>query len=69
LPPEQPAPRAGEPPQRVERVFDLEARQAGDGRRATPHHGAGRALRPRLREEVVRVEALALQGHEQLAAG
>src|SRR6266566_2492466 len=48
-----------------QRVSDLEIRQSLDRRRAAPHDGRGGALRFRLRQEVVCVEVLALQGNKE----
>ena len=57
---------SAEPPKRV---VDLEEREARDGRRAFPDHGGSRTLRPRLGEEVVRVEPVALEGDEERPGG
>src|SRR6266566_5538190 len=51
--------------QRDQRVIDLEVWKPVDRRRAAPHDGRGGTLRLRLRQEVVCVEVLALQGHKQ----
>ena len=57
--------RPGQRAQRSERVLHREERQAVHGRRAPPHDRCGGAFGFGLGEEVVGVEALALEGDEQ----
>src|SRR2546422_1849865 len=59
--------RPGEQPERRERIHHLEHRQPVHAGRAVTHHRGSRALRPRVGEEVVGVEPLALEREEKAA--
>ena len=60
------AAQPGEPAERREGVVHLEPVEPGPARRAQPRDHAAHAGEPRVAKVVVRVEALALEGDEQL---